>query len=148
MSDAAVALRALLADASQCGAYYVDARDRESLAAAARGLEFALAPLDFAGCASKDDVLARFARALKFPEWFGGNWDALANCLSDLSWWPAPGYVLLLEHVDAWRTAQPQLYDTVLAILEDAAAAWTRQRKPFWALMPLPADALATLDVE
>ncbi|WP_446686701.1 barstar family protein [Pseudofulvimonas gallinarii] len=27
------------------------------------------------------------AAVFRFPEWFGDNWDALADCLADLSWW-------------------------------------------------------------
>ena len=35
---------------------------------------------------SKTDFLACLAKKLRFPSYFGGNWDALQDCLSDLSW--------------------------------------------------------------
>lgn len=143
MSTYDIELRALLADSSQSGAYFVDVRDRDALLSVAQGLGFATVPIDFADCSDKDDALARMALALDFPEWFGGNWDALADCVSDLSWKPADGYVLLLENVHAWRTAAPADFDTAIDIFNEAAAGWMRMRKPFWALMPLPADVLA-----
>ena len=138
----ATELGALLADASQNGAYFVDVRDREGLEDAARGLGFAVAAVDFTGCRDKDEVLERFAAALRFPDWFGRNWDALADCLGDLSWWPAQGYLLLLDHAGAWREAEPGDFATLLGIANDAAAAWSAQRVPFWALVPLSAQAL------
>jgi hypothetical protein len=45
---------------------------------------------DVAGCSDKAGLLARTADALEFPAWFGHNWDALADCLTDLAWRPAP----------------------------------------------------------
>jgi len=42
--------------------------------------------IDLAGCTDKATLLARFAAALHFPDWFGHNWDALSDCLTDLSW--------------------------------------------------------------
>jgi RNAse (barnase) inhibitor barstar len=143
--NASVELRALLADPGQCGAYYVDLHDRAAMAEAARLLEFALVAIDFKGCADKADALDRFAEALNFPDWFGDNWDALADCLADLSWWPAGGYVLLLDHVDDWRERAPGDCDTAIAILNEVAEGWARARTPFWSLMPLPAGALATI---
>ena len=41
--------------------------------------------------------MERIAQALEFPQWFGGNWDALEDCLTDLSWSKAAGHVLLFE---------------------------------------------------
>ena len=41
------------------------------------------------------DALRAVARALQFPDWFGGNWDALEDCLSDLAWRKGEGHVLL-----------------------------------------------------
>jgi RNAse (barnase) inhibitor barstar len=138
----ALELRALLADASQNGAYFVDVRDREGLEEVARELGFAVAAIDFAGCSGKDEVLERFAAALRFPDWFGGNWDALADCLGDLSWWPAEGYLLLLDHAGAWRVSEPHEFATLLEILNEAAMSWSAQRLPFWALVALSAPAL------
>ena len=143
--NANVELTALLADPTHCGAYYVDLHDRAAMAEAAILLEFALVAIDFKGCADKADALDRFAQALRFPEWFGDNWDALADCLSDLSWWPAGGYVLLLDHVGDWRGRAPADCDVVIDILNEVAEGWARARTPFWSLMPLPADVLATM---
>ena len=145
MNGAAVELGALLADPSLCGGYYVDLLDRAAIAEAASLLEYALVAIDFKGCADKADALDRFAQALRFPDWFGANWDALADCLRDLSWWPATGYVLLLDHVDDWREHAPADCDVVIDILNDVAESWAQARTPFWSLMPLPADVLATI---
>ena len=141
----AVELRALLADPSQSGAYYIDLRDSAAIVEAANLLGFALVAIDFKGCADKADALERFAQALQFPEWFGGNWDALADCLADLSWCPAAGYVLLLEHVDDWREHAREDCATAIELLNEVAAGWARARTCFWGLMPLPAAALAAL---
>ncbi len=142
----ALELRALLVDAAQCGAYFVDVGDRDALVQAATELDLALAPIDFAGCSDKHQVMMRFAQALNFPDWFGNNWDALSDCLADLSWWPADGYLLLLDNVDELRSADAPEFATLLAILNDVAQQWSVQRIPFWALMPLSTEALAAID--
>lgn len=142
----AMELRALLADAANNGAYFIDVRDREAMDEAALSLDFKVAAIDLAGCAGKDEVLARFAQALAFPDWFGGNWDALADCLGDLSWWPAPGYLLLLDHVGGWRDDEPAGFAMLLEILGDAAQQRAAQALPFWVLIPLSATALQDID--
>lgn len=139
-------LHALLADAAQNGAYFVDVRDREALADAANELDFAVAAVDFAGCRDKREVLGRFAQALRFPEWFGNNWDALADCLGDLSWWEADGYLLLLDHAGAWRSADAADFATLVDILNNAARQWAEQGQPFWALIPMSAEALEDIE--
>lgn len=139
-------LRALLADTAHNGAYFVDVRDREAIEEAAIALGHAVAPVDLAGCGDKAEVLDRFARALRFPDWFGNNWDALADCLGDLSWWPADGYLLLVDHAGAWRAADGDAFAIVLDILDQAAGEWRMRRVPFCALVPLSAAALDDID--
>ncbi|UOF14765.1 barstar family protein [Lysobacter capsici] len=137
--------RELLADPAQAGAYFIDARDARALADAATELEFALARVDFSDCTGKDDALERIARALRFPAWFGGNWDALNDSVNDLSWWPAPGYVLLIEHAGAWQAQHSDDAATLIEILNDAAQDWAKARTAFWALLPLPQAELAQM---
>lgn len=137
--------RELLADPAQAGAYFIDARDARALTDAATELEFALARVDFSDCTGKDDALERIARALRFPAWFGGNWDALNDSVNDLSWWPAPGYVLLIEHAGAWQAQHSDDAATLIEILNDAAQDWAKARTAFWALLPLPQAELAQM---
>lgn len=144
MSD--IELGTLLADASQAGAYFVDARDRESLLEGGTTLKFAVLPVDLRGCGDADAAMCEIADVLRFPEWFGENLDALADCLSDLSWFPAEGYVLLLEHTGDWRAQASDTFDTVLEILNQTAQRWAKDRVPFWAFLPVSARELAEIN--
>jgi len=144
--DARTALHALLADPAQAGVFVVDARDRAALLAAGPALGFAVVAVDFAGCTHKDEALERIAEALDFPDWFGSNWDALADCLFDLTWKPARGYVLVLDHVEAWRDGARADFDTLVEVLNEAAALWALRRTPFWALLPVSGAVLAAAE--
>jgi len=103
----------------------------------ARSLGFACARIDVAGCRDKAELLARVAEALEFPAWFGGNWDALFDCLTDLSWRPAAGYLFVFEHAAGLREAAPDVFATTVAILGDAATAWRGRDVPFRAFVSL-----------
>lgn len=142
----AVDLRSVLADATQSGAYFVAEADAESMAEAGWALGHEVVRIDLAGCRDHAQLFARFAKAMRFPEWFGHNWDALADSLGDLSWLPATGYLLLIEHAAGWREIAGADADTLLDLLNEAAFRWAEQGIAFWALFPLPADQLAEID--
>ncbi len=88
--------------------------------------------IDLSSCTNKPRLLAQFARSLQFPHWFGHNWDALADCLGDLAWLPAPGYVLILEHTAALRARDADSFATVLDILGETVTRWADAALPFW----------------
>jgi len=81
----------------------------------------------------KAAFLRAVAVACDFPDWFGNNWDARADCLSDLSWAPAPGYVLLYDHHDAY--APTPEWPMVLDIFESTTRRWERANVPFFVLL-------------
>src|SRR5690242_7078030 len=72
----------------------------------------AIHPDDVAGALKERDVFAAsiylqagdtdlialrlLGQAFRFPSYFGMNWDAADECLADMSWEPAAGYVALL----------------------------------------------------
>ena len=87
--------------------------------------------IDLAGCGDKADVLDRIARALRFPAWFGHNWDALADCLGDLAWLPASGYRITLFNAQDLQAAAPEEFDTLRDVLADAAVWWADEGVDF-----------------
>jgi hypothetical protein len=102
-------------------------------ACAERG--FLLCPIDLRGCVGRDAVLSRFALALAFPDWFGGNWDALADALGDLGWLPEhDGYVLLLMGLDDYARADPDGHAVLVELLAAVADVWRPVGVPFWSL--------------
>jgi hypothetical protein len=106
-----------------------------ALQSLAASLGFDAVRIDLDGCSGKAELLERTAAALGFPSWFGGNWDAFFDCLADLGWRPAPGYVLVFENTDAMRRHAPEALDTAVAILGDAAASWAERGLAFRAFV-------------
>ena len=83
----------------------------------------------------RQEFLSRTAEALAFPAWFGHNWDAFFDCLADQSWRPGAGHLLVFEHTYGLRAYAPEVLDTALHILRDAAAAWAARGVPFRAFV-------------
>ena len=58
-------------------------------------------------CDGTVQPLVSIAKALRFPDYYGGNWDAMDECLRDLNtWWRANGWVLEVSNArgEMWRT--------------------------------------------
>lgn len=85
-----------------------------------RGHTVVVVPL--AGCRDKAELLRRASTAFRFPDWFGHNWDALADSLADLSWLDAPGYLVILEAPDDLIAAAPAVWRTLCEVLQEACA--------------------------
>jgi hypothetical protein len=118
-----------LSDASRSGVYRVSRGDE--ILDATRGSSLRLSRISLAGAVDKKALMERVARALDFPRWFGGNWDALEDCLADLSWSGADGHVLLIEGgIDLPADERGILVD----VLASAAASWAERRRPFFAV--------------
>lgn len=131
---------AWLSQHNEAGVCFIDTAERLALFPAANGLDFASIRLDLGDCRDEAGLFARFAAVFRFPEWFGDNWDALADCLGDLSWWPARGYVLVLGETAALRRARPDAWQQLLDILSDSADSWRTAAVPFWSFVTDTAD--------
>lgn len=76
------------------------------------------------GVSSKSALLAVFARAGKFPGYFGGNWDAFLDCLRDFEW--IQEKKIVIAHDDLPLISVPTECRTYLEILRDAVDDWSR----------------------
>ena len=93
------------------------------------------ATLDLSGLSTKKGFLDACAHALQFPAGLGGNWDALADCLEDLSWLPSAGVVMHWRHGKAFASACGADVALALEILESAAGFWKRKQRTFVVLL-------------
>lgn len=125
-------LRWPLGDAAEAGVCRIDRTQVETLCDASRAAGLHCARLDLEAFHGKADLLAGLAHELRFPTWFGHNWDALADCLDDLGWLKASGYVLVLENPVGLSNAAPKDYALALDIFADAARKWRERGTPFW----------------
>ncbi len=74
------------------------------------------------GLTTKTALLSAVSSALRFPDYFGGNWDAFEECIRDLSWLP-DGDVAIV-HEDVPFNDSSHEHATYVAILRDAVARW------------------------
>lgn len=82
-------------------------------------------------CQTKDGLLNEFSSALQFPYYFGKNWDALDECITDLSWLKGDVYVLLITDADLLvKNGGEEELETFLHILTDAVNFW-KKKVPF-----------------
>jgi RNAse (barnase) inhibitor barstar len=77
--------------------------------------------IDGRAVTSAAELFERCADALAFPKWFGHNWDALADCLGDLSWLPGRGHVLLWDRYGVLARLDPKAWGMVCRVLSRAA---------------------------
>jgi RNAse (barnase) inhibitor barstar len=131
-----------LQDPSKSGVYR--ARREDELADAVRGSTLDLATISLSGIRDKPELLKRIAATLAFPQWFGENWDALEDCLTDFSWRPAQGHVLLFEN---FQTLAKDDLGVLIDVLASAAQFRATQGTPFFAVFVDPARDLALADL-
>jgi hypothetical protein len=126
-----------LLDASRSGVYR--AARAEPIMDAVRDSALSVVKIRAQG---KEALLKDIAAALDFPDWFGQNWDALEDCLSDLSWRDSAAHVLVFEE------AKPgDDLGVLIDVLRSVADYWARRGTPFFAVFIDPARALALPDL-
>ncbi len=83
----------------------------------------------------KPTFLNQIAQAMSFPYYFGKNWDALNDCLTDLEWAPAKGYVVLFQDPARFMKNAPADWDVAIDLFNTAIQFWTEQKIPFYVLL-------------
>ena len=86
---------------------------------------FVLRVIDGTQCGTPAALFAELARAWDFPDYFGHNWDALEECLEDLEWLPAHGYVLLITNAQAVIPDDEDKCLTLVEVLDAAGQTWS-----------------------
>ena len=139
-------LHSVLTDPAAAGLYRVPTRlSLPTLTPRITATDARLALLDGDAIADKATFLRACADALVFPPYFGRNWDALADCLTDLSWLPARGHALLYDNPALLIRHSPAAWATAEAIFSEAAARWRAADVPFVVLLRRTGELAPTI---
>lgn len=80
---------------------------------------------------TEQEMLRELARAFSFPNYANSNWDAVDECLRDLEWLPAKGYVLRVRGASRlWRKV-PLAAGALVESWLFAAEEWAAEAVPF-----------------
>lgn len=113
------------------GAECIHFADQEQWAAIRSELTLCVREASIAQVRDDQGLFAVVAKALEFPDYFGCNWDALDECLRDLTWLRAGGYVLALTNATrAWKVAPRTLGDLIESWLF-CSQRWAKDGVPF-----------------
>ena len=123
----------LFAGSENSGVYLIQKNALPDIRNAAAKTNLSLFILDLSAANGKAGFLDTTARVMQFPPHFGHNWDALEDCLTDLSWLHADGFVLLIVNYESFVHSAPVEMATARSILDDAAAFWRDKTVRFFA---------------
>jgi hypothetical protein len=104
----------------------------EPLKTAAAHAHLKLATVDLAHAKDRTALFAELDRALKLPEHFGHNWDALADVLEDRDWLGKSGRVIVLHGSAAYRRDHPTDWTTLEDLFAEASEFWKERHLAFW----------------
>jgi hypothetical protein len=80
--------------------------------------------LDLDGVTDRAELMDRCARALQLPDWFGRNWDALADSLTDRTVWPedaaGEGLLVVVRNWQPYATARPDEWGVARDVFTEA----------------------------
>jgi hypothetical protein len=89
----------------------------------------------------KPGLFDEFAAALQFPDYFGENWAAFDECLSDLEWLPREaGYVLVVTEPAEVLQESPADFEILVQVLGSTVMEWATAKEAgaWWDRPPVP----------
>lgn len=96
---------------------------------------------------SKTEFFQASAAAMHFPDYFGDNWDAFNDCINDLSWLSANGYILLYTQPENFANSDPSEWSIALEVFQDAVDYWQKVEIPMYVLLKTDSLVLDKLEV-
>jgi RNAse (barnase) inhibitor barstar len=76
---------------------------------------------------NRDRYFKAIASQFQFEDYFGENWDALADSLTDLAWQSGDRIVIVYSDCASFQTSDAEGWDLALEIWEQTVALWQSQ---------------------
>lgn len=103
----------------------------DDIRAAALANEDRFRAIDCKDCGTRNEVLAHIARALRLPDYFGANLDALYDALTDLPHAPTQGWIIVLQGLPLLPDMLADDREALLDVFKDAAEFHAQEQTMF-----------------
>lgn len=134
-----------LRDNSRCGLFHLTAEQRTGIAGRAAAADLRFWEADLVSCRTSAECLPLLGKALAFPDWYGANFDALLDCLTDPDWQTGPGDILLISGLDRLRRSDRKGLSTLLEVLSTAVDERRSAGQPLWIFFDRPLPGIPAL---
>lgn len=71
-----------------------------------------------------DDLFREYAREFRFPDYFGYNWPAFYECMTELNECAAPAFLTIISNRDELLSHEPEEVPTLMRQLESIGRRW------------------------
>lgn len=92
------------------------------------------------------DLFDQTKTVMEFP-FFGNNWDALLDCMRDLSWFSESGFLLLYDYWEHFAQSAPDDFRIAIEIFQDVVEDRRKYSELQTMYVLLRDDSSATLDL-
>lgn len=135
----------LLSNAQLAGIYFLPHVRRSTIEKSARQLHFKHRHLEIAPGQMAGAILEQLGKLLHFPTWYGANFDALHDCLTDPECLPGQGHILTISGSNDLHTSDPEGFAILLDVFAAAADERRATATPLWILLDTPVTGIPTL---
>ena len=135
----------LLSNPERAGVYHLPATRRRTVELAARKLHYSHDHLEIQKGMDINTVLVRIGEVLHFPDWYGANFDALNDCLTDPECLPGKGHILTIDGCEHLLASDPDGCATLLEVFAAAIDDLRRTGVSLWVLLDKAAPGIRTL---
>lgn len=137
----------LLHGTARAGLYYLPPSQQPLLPEMATNAGLKLLSADLGDSKDSREALRQLGKACRFPKWYGVNFDALHDCLTELDWQRGRGVALQISGLDRLGQSDPDACSTLIEVLQSAASIRSAGKHPLWILLNSPATGVACLPV-
>ncbi len=118
------------------GIYFIDIQlSTDYLSQMAKKHNFSLFYIDGASITDKETFFKKFSSAMKFPDYFGENWDAFDECITDMEWCRSIGYIILYDNFQVFATADPKEFHKALNSFKFGINEWQEENTYMYVLL-------------
>ena len=89
--------------------------------------DFRVFHLDGKGIVDRATYFQALANLFEFGSYFGQNWDALADCLTDQLWGEDDRIVVVYSDYETFATGDPEAWEIAIEIWKSSVVFWQAQ---------------------